>query len=109
MFFNAFIANAFKQNSFAQYSKLLLYVLGNLYFIKKLMPKIYYLITLNAPEMVMQFSVWIKTFRFTISLNRRNDPNFSKGQECSVYRIKGDVWKDLPDLVKYGTSTRVIF
>jgi hypothetical protein len=73
------------------------------------MLKIYYVIALNAPEMVMWLGARVKTFRFAVSLNYRNNSNLRKGQEGSVDRIKGDVGKDLPDLAEYGTGTGVVF
>jgi len=108
MFFNAFIANAFKNNSFVQHTKLLLYIFRYLYFIKRLMLKIYYFITLNAPKMVMRLGVWVKTFRLAKSLNHSNNSDFSKGQKRSVYGIEGDLRKDFSYLIEYAAGIRVI-
>jgi hypothetical protein len=107
--FAAFLTNALNYDPLVQHRKSLFYVLGNPYVVKRFIVNVYYVVTLDASEVVMRLGIRIETFRFAITLNQSNDSDFIEGLERSVHRIKRDVGKELSYSAEYVARTGMVF
>jgi hypothetical protein len=85
--FSALTANTFKYYFLVYYRKLFVDFFMDSYVVILLVVKIYYAITSNTYEMMMDINVRIISFWLSIPLNYVCNPNFRECQERSIDRI----------------------